>query len=458
MSFLHTSELTDQPDVRRSFFAYPTRRGITLMALSVPLALFLSLLVPSLSGIGIFFMLLVVGLLFVDGLLAMPLRSVELNTQWPSLLYIDDVTDQVFTLNITAPRKSREVEVFIETNPNLKLTPHHFAVPPICGANVISADLKLSTHRRGMAKVQSVWARWEGPFGLIFKQNTWSDVRHIPVVPNIKAVTREAMRFFSRDAVHGEKIQLDRGEGSEFESLRDFVKGMDTRDIDWKHSARHRTLLAKEFRTERNHNVVFAFDRGRLMCEPLLGIPKIDRAINASLVLAYIALKTGDKVGLYNFAAKPSPFFRPVGGLGSFSHIQAEAARIDYSIVETNFTLGLSRLSQALKRRSLIVVMTDFVDTTTAELMLENISRLVKKHLVVFVTFKDKEIEDITQIDPDTSYNVTRAVIANTLLNEREKVLARLRRMGVHVLETEPDALSMRMLNMYLDLRQKEAI
>ena len=91
----------------------------------------------------------------------------------------------------------------------------------------------------------------------------------------------EAIRLFSRDAEFGIKTQIERGDGSEFDALREFASGMDRRAIDWKHSARHRHLLAKEFKTERNHNIVFAFDTGRLMSEPLGGVPKIDRAVTA---------------------------------------------------------------------------------------------------------------------------------------------------------------------------------
>src|SRR6185312_3335757 len=118
----------------------------------------------------------------------------------------------------------------------------------------------------------------------------------------------EAIRLFARDAMFGLKAQLETGDGSEFHALRELVTGMDRRTIDWKQSARHMKLLAKEFRTERNHPVIFAIDTGRLMCEPLQGAPRLDRAINASLLMAFVSLKLGDRVGLFGFDIRPTLF------------------------------------------------------------------------------------------------------------------------------------------------------
>ncbi len=109
--------------------------------------------------------------------------------------------------------------------------------------------------------------------------------------------------FFAQEAIYGIKTQLQKGEGAEFEALREYAPGFDSRFIDWKHSARHRKLLCKEFRTERNHQVIMAFDTGYLMLEPVDGVTRLDHAINAGLVLAWISLHGGDLVGTYGFDA-----------------------------------------------------------------------------------------------------------------------------------------------------------
>jgi len=304
--------------------------------------------------------------------------------------------------------------------------------------------------------VQTVWMRWRGPLGLVWKQVSEAPDRKIAIVPNIQAVKDEAIRMFSREALFGLKTQLETGDGSEFHALRELVGGMDPRTIDWKQSARHTKLLAKEFRTERNHPVVFALDGGRLMCDPLLGVPRIDRALNAALLMAYVSLRLGDRAGLFAFDAKPRVFSGVLSGVGAFPMLQRVAAAIDYSTEETNFTLGLTQLAGALERRSLVVIFTDFADTTSAELMLENVARLLRKHLVLFVVLRDEELESIARREPNDADDVSRAVTAEALLRERDVVTGRLRRLGAQIVDAPADRLGPALISAYLDLKRRE--
>src|SRR6185312_13630166 len=124
---------------------------------------------------------------------------------------------------------------------------------------------RLEPVRRGIGELQQLWLRWTGPLGLVWKQTSVALEIAEPILLDIASVKQEAIRLFARDAPFGAKSQLDTGEGSEYHALRDFQAGMDLRTVDWRRSARHGALLAKEFRTERNHHVVFAVDCGRLM-------------------------------------------------------------------------------------------------------------------------------------------------------------------------------------------------
>ncbi|WP_418152556.1 DUF58 domain-containing protein [Litorimonas sp. RW-G-Af-16] len=269
------------------------------------------------------------------------------------------------------------------------------------------AVFKTTARRRGTAELKRIWQRWQGPFGLVWRQRMDALNTEIPVTPNTKLITETALDIFSRDATFGQKIQNLKGDGTEFESLVEFLPGMDKRAIDWKHSARHNQILAREYRTERNHNIVFAFDSGHLMCEEMRGedgllMTKLDRSLNAALLMSFVSLKIGDRIGLYAFDQKPYLFTPAVAGTQAFSHLQRLTSEIDYSISETNFTLGLTQLAQNLKRRTLIVVFTDFIDTTQAELMIENMGRLMKRHIVIFVAFRNQALEDLIARAPQS--------------------------------------------------------
>jgi uncharacterized protein (DUF58 family) len=262
----------------------------------------------------------------------------------------------------------------------------------------------------------------------------------------------------ARQAFYGSKVQRERGSGSEFDALQDHAPGLDSRAIDWKHSARHRKLVSKEFQAERNHQLIVAVDSGRLMSEPLEGIAKLDHAINAGLVLAYAGLHGGDRVGVFGFDSEPRLYTPPQGGMRSFARVQETLAKLDYRETETNFTLALTDLLGRLNQRSLVVVMTDFVDTITAQLMVENLGRLAARHVILFVTLRDPAIADAAERRPRDLESLAQAVIAGDMGRERAQVLERLRRLGVLCLETDAKRLNTDLINRYLAVKTRELV
>jgi uncharacterized protein (DUF58 family) len=280
----------------------------------------------------------------------------------------------------------------------------------------------------------------------------------ILILPDIRPVREQGAQLLNRDSSFGIKAQLHVGEGAEFEALTDYRQGMDRRSIDWKTSARHTMLVAREYRTERNNNIIMALDSGRAMCEPIGGIPRIDRAISAALLTAFIALKDGDRVGLYAFDSRPRLASAPTSGQRAFGVLQRVAAGIEYSSNETNYTLGLSTLANDLNRRSLIVIFTDFADSISAELMLGAVGTLLKRHLVLFVVLNEEELEHFALAEPLVPDDVSRAVTAAALLRERRLVLTKLRHLGIHVVEAPSGEAGPALVNAYLDLKRRSLI
>lgn len=317
----------------------------------------------------------------------------------------------------------------------------------------------LSPRRRGRLALRALWLRWSGPLGLARRVERRPLDVTVSVVPDVTAARDAAIRFFgSRRAEGGNRIERFLGEGTEFESLREFVPGFDPRALSWKSSARHRRLLVRQYRAERNHQIVVALDTGRLMSEPMEGLPRIDHAVTASILLAFIATKTGDRIGLHAFDSAARMHLPPGGGAAAFQRMLRKSAEVEYSTAETNYTLGLTDLLTRLRRRSLVVVFTEFIDSTTAELMVDNIGRLAKNHLVIFVALKDAGLAAISRARPDSVDGMHRAVVASNLLKERALVLARLRRMGVHCIDAPPAEFSTELLNRYLDIRRRELV
>jgi len=348
------------------------------------------------------------------------------------------------------------IEAAVSTDDRLGLTSARVSAP-VHGRQV-RVVFSFTPARRGASTLETLWVRWTGPLGLAFKQKTFDLGLAVHVLSDIQMVRDQAMRLFARDALFGAKAQVQLGEGSEFQALSDYQPGMDRRAIDWKQSARHAALLAKEFRTERNHNVIMALDCGRVACEPVGGMPRIDRFIHAALLLSYACLRSGDRAGLFAFDSVARVNTGPLAGLNALRTLQMMAGRIDYSTHETNYTLALSTLAGGLKRRSLVVVFTDFADSTAAELMIESLGRLLRRHLVLFVVLRDEELEGLTAAEPVEPEDVARAVVAASLLRERDLVVTRLRRMGAHIVEAPADRIGPDVLNAYLDLKRRDLL
>ena len=434
---------------------YPTRRAIVLMAAGAPVALIIGLLAPGFWTAAGAWVAAVLGLCLADALLGAAPRDAELSLEAPAAVGIAGQARLGLRLAFRG-RGPLTAAIALEANDRLAIAPDRITLKLRGGE--ARDDARLIPLRRGNGEIVRAWIRWPGPFGLMWKQVRAAPARRIAVTPNVRAVKDEAMRLFSRDALFGIKTQLDTGEGSDFHALRELIGAMDTRTIDWKQSARHGKLLGKEFRTERNHPLVFAIDTGRQMCDPLLGVPRVDHAINASLLLAYVGLKLGDRAGVFGFDSGPRLFTGVLSGVPAFDRLRRLTAGLDYSTEETNYTLGLTQLGAALQRRSLVVVFTDFADSTTAELMLENVTRLIRRHLVLFVVMRDEELEAISRREPLTADDVSRAVTARALLKSRDVVIERLRRLGAQIVDAPAARIGPALISAYLDLKRRERL
>ncbi|MEM9972675.1 MAG: DUF58 domain-containing protein [Pseudomonadota bacterium] len=324
------------------------------------------------------------------------------------------------------------------------------------GSGEITVSFKAK--RRGVWAINHVWLLWPSRLGLfefVPKVRLGAEVR---VVPNIRVVQSGALTTQVISTLFGVKENRALGDGSEFHQLREFQSGMDVKSIDWKRSARKRVLLAKELRAERNHHVILAMDNGFLMREEIAGLPKIDHAVTAALAVAWAAAVGGDLVGHFAYDVRPRSFSLPEAGRAAFVRMRSWAAELDYVDRETNHTLALTELNARTPKRSLIIIFTDFVDTTSAELMLENISILAKRHLIIFVAIRDPEIEGTLLAAPDDMSEVATLVAANQSISERRLVLERLNRLGITVIDAKPQQVTGRLISAYLDIKERELI
>ncbi|WP_199556064.1 DUF58 domain-containing protein [Sandaracinobacteroides hominis] len=411
----------------------PTPKLILIVALASPLALLLAVRAPNAWAAILGLLLLLALLMLLDWAVSPKAGRLAVQAAAPRSIGVGETLDVRLSLGFPASAPA-SVEIALARDPLLQpLWQGPGTFDPAAGP----ATLPHATLRRGTAALDRLWCRWQGPLGLLQQTRTLDPGLRVRVLPDIRPVREQAPQLLAEAGAWGLMSRRQAGAGTEFEALADFRPGMDRRHIDWKQSARHHSLLAKEFRAETNNNLVLAIDCGRAMSDPLDGIPRVDHAISAALLAGNVALRQGDRAGIAAFDARPRVHLPPVGGLRAFPLLQEAAAGIDYSPAETNFTLGLSAIAAGLKRRSHLVVFTEFADSTGAALMLDAVGPLVRRHMLIFVVMRHAELEAIAAAPPETAEAVTRAATAGALLRERQLVIARLQRQGVHVLQAD---------------------
>lgn len=335
--------------------------------------------------------------------------------------------------------------------------PHEIAFAALDGG-VAQALVPVRAKRRGHWDISAVWLFWPSKLRLLEFVPKVALELSVDVVPNIGLVQSGRITSTVLSTLYGIKENRAIGDGSEFHQLRDFVQGMDVKSIDWKRSARHRTLVAKDLRAERNHHVIVALDNGYLMREEIDGLPKIDHAVTAALATAWAAAIGGDMVGLFTFDARPRLFVSPKPGRLAFARLRTSTAALAYVSAETNHTLALTDLNARTPRRSLIIVFSDFVDTTTAELLVENMAVLAKRHVIIFVALRDPHLENMASASPQNMDAVATLVSTGQLIGERRIVLERLARLGIVIVDAVPAQVTANLISAYLDIKAREVI
>jgi uncharacterized protein (DUF58 family) len=244
-----------------------------------------------------------------------------------------------------------------------------------------------------------------------------------------------------------------RGQDSDFDSLRDYVVGDDLRFVDWKATARRFRPQVRQFRMERNAEVVLALDCGRLMGGLVGGIAKLDLAIVPVLDLAAVALQRGERVGLLAFDAEVLSFVPPRAGRRQLGVITSSLAGLQCGFRQTSYTRALTHLEARHRKRSLVVVFTDFTDELSARELVLVLGTLSRRHVLLFAAVGDKHLEEILAEEPRSAPAVYQKAAASELLLERRRVIGSLNRLGALAVDADPFHLSGPLIQRYLEAR-----
>jgi uncharacterized protein (DUF58 family) len=317
----------------------------------------------------------------------------------------------------------------------------------------------LAPSARGDAAFGRVHVRSLGPWGLGTRDFQAAAPQTVRVDADIGAVrVYEALARRGQLEELGVRSLRRRGEGTEFERIREAVPDDPLRFINWRATARTGRLMATELAPERDQPVIACLDHGRLMGVGAGALTKFDHAVNAALLLLHVALRTGDRAGLVAFADRVTVTVPPRSGSAQLRRLLDGIGPVHPGEIESDHGASLAEVGAAQRRRALLAIFTDIVDTDQAAALIRQCALLRRRHLPLVITVRDPAVEDIASARPADSAAVYARSIAVGIAADRAAALRLLRAGGVDVIDADARALSPRMVNRYLELKRRASL
>lgn len=314
--------------------------------------------------------------------------------------------------------------------------------------------------QRGRKKFGPVWVRAAGPLRLAEVHKSIPCFGEVKVLPETFA-SREQLQ---KD-IGAELRLLDRnlrarqhGEGTQFESLHPFRPGDDPRRIDWRATARLRTHVVRRFQVERHRDVMVLIDRGRLMGADVGPGTKLDCAVDGALNLARVALHSGDRCGIGVFDSKVRGFLPPISGTSALRSLVECVYDVDTEWQESDFAPILAELRARQGKRTFLIILSDLSDAETSRRLCASLVQLQRQHLVLFVALKTPLLRQVIYGDVASPRDAARKAVAFRLLRDRNRAIHALKHGGVHVLDVEPQQISLPLVNQFIELRQRNLL
>ncbi|MGW1746883.1 DUF58 domain-containing protein [Streptomyces sp. NPDC002092] len=314
------------------------------------------------------------------------------------------------------------------------------------------ATTRLRPSRRGDREADRVTIRSYGPLGLISRQGShqvpWT-VRVLPPFTSRKHLPSKLARLRELD---GRTSVLTRGEGTEFDSLREYVPGDDTRSIDWRATARQSAVAVRTWRPERDRHILIVLDTGRTSAGRMGDAPRLDASMDAALLLAALASRAGDRVDLLAYDRRVRALVQGRTARDVLPSLVNAMATLEPELVELDARGLTATALRTAPRRSLIVLLTSLDAAPVEEGMLPVLSQLTQRHTVLMASVADPYIARMANARGNTE-SVYEAAAAAQAQSERHRTAEQLRRHGVTVVDETPEELAPALADAYLALK-----
>lgn len=337
-------------------------------------------------------------------------------------------------------------------------TPAEFTIP-LEGQSRAVMHYELVASRRGAFSFDEVFIRvssWLGLWQAIYSYEVKSEVN---VYPDMKQIAEYAiLARTNRLSLMGVRRTRKIGTDNEFERLRDYSLDDNYKHLDWRATARRGKLTVKDFQTSQSQRLIFLIDAGRMMTNEAGGISLLDHALNAMLMLSYVALRQGDSVGAICFNDSVRAFVPPRGGANQMNRLLHASYDLFPDLVESRYDQAFLYLSRHCRKRSLVILITNVIDEVNAHQVQQYLGTLVGKHLPLGLLLRDHRLFDAANVPTPSGPDLYRAAAAASILTWRQQVLNDLIHHGVLALDAFPEQMTAPLVNSYLEIKARHLL
>lgn len=314
----------------------------------------------------------------------------------------------------------------------------------------------LTPPRRGLFEFGSIAVRYLSRFGLVWRDQRVGAPQAVKVYPNMRRAREAELKALgARSLVSSHRKTSWRGEGREFESMRDYVRGDELRHISWTATARRGKLVTRQYQVERDQTILVAIDAGRLMTARIERETKLDSAVHATLALMSAAARGGDNSGLLVFGRRIKAFLPPRRGREHMEAALEALYSVEPEMIEPSYARAFEFIAANSKRRSLVVVLTDLVDEEGSRDLLTSLRLLRPRHLPLVVTIGDRDLKALVREAPENERELFTQSVAEEIMYLREAALRLVESQGGLALDVTAAALAPALLEKYLQVKER---
>jgi uncharacterized protein (DUF58 family) len=434
----------------------PSLRLIVLVMAAAPLFL-AGALYEGAAAAGVVYLMALTFCTAFDVLLLPRRRHIAIMRKVPRRVSVGHPTALTFTVQ-NRSRRRLLVQLAPDHPEEIDICPAQVQAY-VCPGQTVDLPLRLTAHRRGTHPLEHVHVRALPAAGLLYRQFRLDLGDTIDVFPNLMNVGRvELLTRRGLSYEQGLARLRSIGQGYEFESLRHYVPGDDVARMEWKVTARRADLIVKNFEPERQQSVLVAIDVGRATAGEFAGLSRVDYLVNATLMLAFVALRQRDQFSLLAFSDRIESYLPPVTGIKNVERVAQALFRLQPRLVESDYGGACRFLGLKNRKRSLLCVMTDVIDRQASDVLIGYMARFARYHLPLAVTLSNPEVQRVAYEPLPSCTDPYSKAVALDVLAAREEALISMRRKGVSVLDVAPHNLTPQLINRYTLIKTRRRL